>query len=378
MARMCVDKNEITDANIFEILLDNFPDMIHSVDEQGQIVYANQTAESLLGYTREELLSMNIREVYASSVLEAVDEGFSDLKERGEKTIPESLVKAKDGTEIPVEIRSFSIYDDNNRFIRTFSILRDLREIKELQQKLVHAGRLAAIGELASGVAHDINNPLTVIGLANDMALSELRNADALSVKTLDLVKSQMENVERASNAIKKLVDHLRDFSRSKAEDHEILDLYHTLDDALFIVTSKIKKFDIEILNEIDENHYFIKGSQNNMEQVFINLLSNACDAVADQAERKIRLSLSSCQRNNIDCWKCDVSDTGTGIPDDIIADIFQSFVTTKEKGKGTGLGLSIARGIVQDHKGDIEVTSRNANGATFSVYIPQADIQGD
>ncbi|MBW1901636.1 MAG: PAS domain S-box protein [Deltaproteobacteria bacterium] len=379
MARMCVDETEIKNANIFEILLDNFPDMIHSVDGKGQIVYANRTAEALLGYTREELLTMNIREVYAESVLEAVDKGFLDLKERGDKTIPESLVKAKDGTAIAVEIRSFSIYDDNNRFVRTFSILRDLREQKKLQRQLIHAGRLAAIGELASGVAHDINNPLTVITLANEMALTELKNGDKISSKTLNIIKSQMENVERASNSIKKLVDHLQNFSRSTTEDYEIFDLYHTLDDALFIVGSKIKKLDINIYNKVNENRYFVKGSQNNMEQVFVNLLSNSCDAMAGQAdERKIELSISPCRRSNVDCWKCAVSDTGTGFPEDMTEDIFQSFFTTKQKGKGTGLGLSIVRGIVRDHNGDIEATGGETNGAIFSVYIPQADIQGD
>jgi len=379
MARMCVDETEIKNANIFEILLDNFPDMIHSVNGKGQIVYANKTAESLLGYTREELLTMNIREVYAESVLEEVDKGFSDLKERGDTTIPESLVKAKDGTAIPVEIRSFSIYDDNNRFVRTFSILRDLREQKELQRQLIHAGRLAAIGELASGVAHDINNPLTVITLANEMALTELKNGDWISSKTLDVIKSQMENVERASSSIKKLVNHLQNFSRSKVEGYEIIDLYSTLDDALFIVGNKIKKLDINIHNKVDENRYFVKGSQSNMEQVFINLLTNACDAMVGQAdERKIKLSVSPCRRSNVDCWKCDVSDTGSGIPEDMNEDIFQSFFTTKEKGKGTGLGLSIARGIVRDHNGDIEATGGETNGTTFSVYIPQAAMQGD
>jgi C4-dicarboxylate-specific signal transduction histidine kinase len=321
---------------------------------------------------------MNIRDIYAQSVLEAVDIGFSDLKEHGNKTIPESLVRAKDGTEIPVEIRSFSIYDDDKRFLRTFSILRDLRDVKELQQKIVHAGRLAAVGELASGVAHDINNPLTVISLANNMALDELKNGEAVSGETLDLIKSQMKSVERATQSIKKLVDHLRNLSRNAVEDYEIIDLHHTLDDALFIVNSKIKKFDIHIHNDVHKDRYFVKGSQNNLEQVFINLLTNACDAMIDQDEREIEISVSPCHRNDIDCWRCDISDTGVGIPEELLEDVFQSFYTSKQKGEGTGLGLSIARGIVRDHKGDIEVACQGTKGATFSVYFPQADIPND
>ncbi len=375
MSKMRIEEIEISNANIFENLLDNFPDMIHSVNDTGQIIYANRTAESLVGYTRDELLSMNIRQIYADSVLKAVDKGFSDLKKQGDKTVPESLVRAKDGTEIPVEIRSFSIYDDNYKFVRTFSILRDLRKVKELQQELIHAGRLAAIGELASGVAHDIKNPLTVIKLTNGMIVSELEHVDMSSDTTKEHVKSRMEGISKASNSIQKLVDHLRNFSRGMAEEHEILDLYDAVEDALFIVNSKIKTADVNILNEIKRNIHFISGSQNQIEQVFVNLLANACDAITGQPKRDIRLSISPCQRGEIDCWKCDITDTGAGIPKEFIKEIFRSFFTTKEKGKGTGLGLSIARGVIRDHKGDIEVVSEGNNGTTFSVYIPQAKM---
>ena len=181
-----------------------------------------------------------------------------------------------------------------------------------------------------------------------------------------------MENIEKASSTIRKLVDHLRNFSRTTAEEHEILDLYETIDDALFIVGSRIKKSDIHVQNKIDKNRCFVKASQNNMEQVFVNLLTNACDAMAGQDERTLTLSLSSCRRNNMDFWRCDISDTGIGIPEDKYEAIFQSFYTTKEKGKGTGLGLSIARGIVTEHDGWIEVSGGATGGTTFSVFIPQ------
>ena len=375
MTRMRINQIEISNADIFEVLLNNFPDMIHSVDDKGQIVYANKTAETLLGYSRKELLSMNIRELYAESVLKAVDEGFSDLKKRGDKIIPESCVISKDGTEIPVEIRSFSIYDDNNQFVRTFSILRDVRGIKEMQQKIIHAGRLVAIGELATGVVHDINNPLSIISMANEIALLELKSTNDLSAEARMLVESQLNSIERASGSIKKLVNHLRNFSRSSSEDDEIIDLHEIISDALFMASSKIKKNRINIKNRIDKRPYLFKGSQNNMEQVFVNLVANACDAMAEQQDRNLKISISPCKRNQHDFWRSDICDTGKGIPNEIIDDIFQSFVTTKKKGEGTGLGLSIARGIVRDHDGDIEVNCNQSNGTTFSVYIPQVSM---
>jgi len=368
---MRIDEIEIKNASIFEILLDNFPDVIHSIDDDGNIVYTNRTAETLLGYTRDELLTMNIREIYSEDVLEDVERGFSDLKERGEKRV-ESVLRAKDGSQIPVEIRSFSIYDDDGHFLRTFSILRDIRPIKELQNSLVHAGRLAAIGELASGVAHDINNPLTVILLSNDLLLRVLGGMGIEAGDKAQSLEKHAANIKRAAQSIQKLSDHLRNFSRGVAERQEQLDLADSVADALFILDNKICKSQATVSNAVEKGAYFTKASPNQMEQVLVNLIGNACDAVAGCSEKTISLSVQPCERDGAECWRLDVTDTGTGIAEEHLEEVFRSFFTTKEKGKGTGLGLSISRGIIRDHKGDIELASALGSGSTFSVYLPR------
>ena len=373
MSRMRIDDIEIREADIFEILLDSFPDMIHSIDEKGNIVYTNRTAEKLLGYTREELLAMNIRQIYDPDILKAVEKGFSDLKRRGDKTV-ESILRAKDGTRIPVEIRSFSIYDDNGHFLRTFSILRDIRPIKELQQSLVHAGRLAAIGELASGVAHDINNPLTVILLSNEMVIRSLEHSTPPSSEDAERAKSHARDVQKASHSIQKLADHLRSFSRGMVEKAEPLDLYMSLNDALFITKSKVTKVGASVHSTVEAGRHFVCACPNNMEQVFVNLIGNAADALDGRAKRDLTVSVSPVSRKGVEMWKCDITDTGTGIPPEIREEIFQSFFTTKEKGKGTGLGLSISRAIVRDHKGEIELVSEVDKGSTFSVCLPRIE----
>jgi histidine kinase len=375
MTRMRIDEVEIRDADIFEILLDHFPDMIHSVDDQGNIVYTNRTAEALLGYTRDELQSMNVRDIYAPRVQDALEKGFSDLKQEGDKEIPESWLQTKDGEEIPVEIRSFSIYDDEGAFIRTFSILRDIRQLKELQSSLVHAGRLAAIGELSSGVAHDINNPLTVIMLSNDMLLKELAMAkEDPSNIDVDRMLFQAESTKKASLSIQKLADHLRNFSRGMAEKAEVLDYHSCVEDALFMTHSKIGKSSVTVKNEVPEGKHFVTVCSNHMEQVLVNLVANACDALQDGEERVLTLSISEAKLEDVDCWSCNVADTGTGIPEDILEDIFGSFFTTKPEGEGTGLGLSISRGIIRDYQGDITVSSEASKGTTFSVLLPKTE----
>jgi two-component system NtrC family sensor kinase len=308
-------------------------------------------------------------------VLEAVEHGFTELKEKGDKSV-ESLLKAKDGIRIPVEIRSFSIYDDEGNFIRTFSILRDMRKIKELQASLVHAGRLAAIGELASGVAHDINNPLTVILLSNEMMLNEIKRSSAGAPPSMERLENMLKDIQKASRSIQKLADHLRNFSRGMAEKREFIDLYTSISDALFITKNKIVSAGVEVINNVTKGENYISGCSNHMEQVFVNLVGNACDAMTDRPKRQLTISIEPAKMEAAECWKCNVTDTGIGIAKEIKDEVFQSFFTTKPKGKGTGLGLSISRGIIRDHKGDIVFTSDD-KGTTFSVLLPKVDIKG-
>lgn len=370
MTRMRIDAMEIHNADIFETLLDNFPDMIHSIDLNGQIVYTNKTAERLLGYTTDEFLTMNIRQIYADEVLIALEKGFKELKKSGDKRV-ESKLKAKDGTIIPVEIRSFGIYDDQGTFIRTFSILRDIRQIKDLQNSLVHASRLAAIGELSSGVAHDINNPLTVILLSNEMTLRCLSRHPPTDPAHEHII-TNAQDVQRAAGSIQKLADHLRSFSRGVIEHYDRIDLYTSIDDAIFITRSKLQATATTIHNETQPARHYVRGSCNQLEQVFVNLIANACDAMQDKKKRELTITTVETMRDEVACWMVNVTDTGGGIPESIRQDIFQSFFTTKEKGKGTGLGLSISKAIVRDHDGEIRLTSEVGVGTTFGIVIPK------
>lgn len=375
MAKMRIEGKELSNANVFEIIFEYFPDIIHSVDGEGNIVFTNRKAESLLGYSREELLSMNIRQIYADEIMDKVEEGFSQLKQRGEKTIVESILKDRDGKRIPVEIRSYGIYDDDGNFLRTFSIIRDIREIKELQNSLIHAGRLAAIGEMASGIAHDIKNPLNVLFLTNEMAMFTLNELRDTKSEAAEKLERSLKDTEKALEMIKKLSEHLSNFSRGVAEQYEIVDLHSIITDSLFITQNKIKMCKVNTQNNVKKGFYFTKGAPNQLQQVFVNLIANACDAMAETKGRCLTLSIYPDKRNGTGYWKCDVSDTGIGIPKDVLENVFQSFFTTREKGEGTGLGLSISRGIIKNHEGDIEVHSEEGKGTTFSVYLPCAEL---
>ena len=374
MARMRIDNQEIRDADIFETIVDHFPDIIHSVDDDGNIVFANNKAETLLGYSLSQLLTMNVRELYADEVLEALEEGFDKLKQTGEGSV-ESILKDKEGNLIPVEIRSFSIYDDEGNFVRTFSILRDIREIKKLQHELIHAGRLAAIGELAAGILHDVSNPLSVIELTLAAAKLDFDDPEFMEWNKHEEIKQYFKDLQRASDSVQKLVTHLRIFSRGMVEKKEITDIGQCLEDALFLTKSRIHINSIQVHNQVETGKYFTSGCSNHIEQVFANLIANACDAMADTTSRHLYLAIAPHANEGTHYWDCTVRDTGMGIDPEIQEEVWGSFFTTKPKGKGTGLGLATARGIINEHNGTIHLESTKGTGTVITIRLLQSGV---
>ena len=367
----------VASARMFELLLDWFPDIIQSVNSAGHIVYANRKASELLGYPRDEILGMHVSQIYAPEIWEKVQHGFAQLKDKGSLTVLESLLQDKAGNKIPVEIRSFAVYDENKEFVRTFSILRDTREIKELQNSLIHTSRLAAIGELAACVAHDITNPLSVIKLYNELLLSEVADLKKTGTTTANL-EDALGSVRKSAEKIERIVNHLRDFSRSREGQAEVVDLRNVIIDGLFMITNKTDKGNIAVIRDFPAEAAIIRGNANQLEQVFMNLFSNACDAMKGRPKPELTIQLRPVARGGIPGWACQVRDNGSGIPPDIQEQVFAPFFTTKPKGEGTGLGLSIAQNIVRRHNGEISVESTPGQGTAFTVFLPAGEKPPD
>ncbi|MDX9867407.1 MAG: ATP-binding protein [Kiritimatiellia bacterium] len=356
--------------NLFNDLLDFFPDMIHSVDDKGQIISFNRTALDLLGYTAEEFAGLHFRRFYAPEVLEAVEKGFVEVKQTGEKSV-ETLFVAKDGTRIPVEQRTVVICDEQGGFVQTFTISRDIRKLKEMQEGMLHAGRLAAIGELAAGVVHDINNPLTAASLANSMLQQWVEQQTALSEGVREQASELSIMIREATDTIEKIVARLRDFSRGVKEQHVPVDLFVPINDALFILGHKIKAVGVTVTCPIVKARFWTFGDPNQLEQVFLNLFANACDAMAQRDTRQLTVEISRASAEGRVFLTCAVRDTGEGIRPEDTEKIFNAFHTTKPRGKGTGLGLSIARSILAEHGGEIAVQSEPGVGTVFTIRLP-------
>jgi C4-dicarboxylate-specific signal transduction histidine kinase len=253
-------------------------------------------------------------------------------------------------------------------------IMGDLREtaqeLRDKQEQLVQAGKLATLGELTTGVAHELNNPLNNIGLfvGNVIDQIELRQVDLERMKS-DLGKA-MEQVRKATE----IITHLRTFGRPAPVALEPVEVHDVISRSLSLVHEQLRMRAIEVSLELHDADLVVLGNPIQLEQVFINLLTNARDALSNAERREVCISSTM----DDETVKITLADTGSGIPPELTQRIFDPFFTTKEVGGGTGLGLSITYSIVKEHGGQIWVEGRPGKGAIFHIELPVAGEQRD
>lgn len=239
------------------------------------------------------------------------------------------------------------------------------RELQEAQAQLIQAGKLAAIGELGAGLAHELNQPLTSVKGFAQLLLARL-GVDSPHRKTL-------KHIETAADHMTRIVRSLRDFSRQSKGEQQPVYLNQVFEDSLVLVEAQLRKNQVKVELDLEPGLPAVLGDPNQLQQVLTNLLGNARDALEGAPTRRVRL-VTRVRRG---CVVARVEDTGPGIPPEVRARMFQSFFTTKEAGRGTGLGLSISRGIAENHGGRLGVHSRVGVGTTFWLVLPRADAAG-
>jgi C4-dicarboxylate-specific signal transduction histidine kinase len=246
----------------------------------------------------------------------------------------------------------------------TTEVQRREQELRDKQEQLVQAGKLATLGELTTGVAHELNNPLNNIGLFMGNAIDLIE----LGVSEKDRIVRQLQNAVQQVRKATEIISHLRTFGRAAAVSREPVALDQVIERALSLVREQLRLREIEVRTDFGEEEPVVVGNAIQLEQVFLNLLTNARDAVADAPRKLIHIS------SGIDEGVANITfgDTGPGIPAGLEQRIFDPFFTTKEVGKGTGLGLSITYGIIKDHGGTISVVNQPGEGATFLIQLPR------
>jgi PAS domain S-box-containing protein len=353
-------------------LLDVARDAIMVRDLEHRVMYWNRSAERLYGWTAEEAVGKNALGFLFRGEVSPVFEAHKDVIEKGEWT-GELHQVTKDGREITVDSHWTIVRDEEGRPKSIFIVNTDITEKKRLESEFLRSQRMESIGTLAGGIAHDLNNVFQPI-----MMVSQLLRMRFSDEKSIGLIETLEASAERGANLVRQVLS----FARGAEGEHSIIQVRHIISEIDKILKETFPK-SIEITTDVPKNLWPISADPTQFHQVMMNLCVNARDAMPNGGALKIHardfIADENYARMNIEAKAgpyivIDVTDSGVGIPSEIIDRIFEPFFTTKEPGKGTGLGLSTVFRIVKDHGGFVRVYSEVGKGTKFSVYLPAAD----
>ncbi len=362
-----LEEERIKSEEAYRLLFNNDPNPIFVVQEDTfKILDANARASVLYGYDKSELLSKTFLELVPEGSREKLDTlvqlGF--LLKSKKNFLGKLRQIRKDGTIFYVNLRaSQGVYRDTPIYIMTAN---DITERIQAEQQLAQASKMATLGEMSAGVAHELNQPLTVIKTASSFILRKIKGCQPISGEILNTLAEEMDaQVDRAS----RIINHLREFGR-KTETHKTaVQINEAIQGMLTVMGKQLELRQIKVFLDLEPELPDILGDKNRLEQVFINFAMNARDALDDPAVKEKKIRIRSFFENG---WvKVDFSDNGCGIPKEIQEKIFEPFFSTKGVGQGTGLGLSISYGIIRDYQGQIQVNSLVGAGTTFTLLFP-------
>ena len=278
----------------------------------------------------------------------------------------ELVVCNREGRKLPLHLEGRLLRDHDEAVKGAVLVGLDLRHRRALEDQVLKSQKLAAVGLLAAGIAHEINNPLSGVVGYSKLLLEKPLDAD---------IRVKVQKIADSGERCRKIVEGVLLFSRQQeSSERRLLDLRGVIDRVVAIGEYQWRMHNVQIIRELDPGPLQINGDADQLEQVMLNLLSNAVDAMPRGGT--VRISLT--RRPNQGQLQLDVADEGHGIPEEIRVRIFDPFFSTKEIGKGTGLGLAISYGIIKDHGGDILVRSQPGAGTTFSIVLPSADAPSD
>ncbi len=343
---------------------------IMAADQEGRILLINQAAEELFGFSSDHVEQLNAGDLYPAGVARMLMKKLRDESYGGPGKLPLTQVNILtcQGEEVPVEMTGAILYEDD-REAGTMGIFNDLRErrtvenkLREAQAQVAQSEKMASLGRLAAGVAHEINNPLTGILMYGKILWEKLHTHEVYG-QHLQYI---LEDTERCRDIVKNLLA----YSRQSNTSHELMPLNVLVEESLRLIRDQKLFMDVTIEKRLAQEQLPVFIDRNQMRQVIINLVINAIDAM----DRVGTLTLETSKNNQEKCVYLQVSDTGCGIPEADRSRIFDPFFTTKEPGKGTGLGLSTSYGIVKDNGGDIRIQETGAEGTTLLLELPLAD----
>jgi PAS domain S-box-containing protein len=374
----------------YRSLIESTDDSVYMVSKDGTYLSGNNKLQTELGLSGEEFMGRSfadfhspkeaeqftsmVKEVFASE--EALRYEAYDSRLR--KWFMLTLSPIKDPANGRVTAVSVLSKDITERMLTERKLRKAYNELRKTQEQLIQSAKMSAVGRLASGVAHQIRNPLGIIVMGVEFLVDELPDKDPMLCECMDKIKE-------ASNRTNRIITDFFQFSRTSAFELQSVDLCKLLDDAIVLMAHKLIISNIEIKKEYPGLPVGVHGDKNTLQQAFINLLTNAVDAMPEGGKMKIGVYPENGKGNvstlegktgakmNGRMTAVQIQDTGKGIPHEVLPKIFEPFFTTKHGAQGTGLGLSTAHAIVQRHKGSLDVNSVLGEGTTVTVKLHRA-----
>jgi len=349
-------------------IFDNIPNPVFVLDKDTlEILDCNASVEGVYGYKKYEIIKKSFLQLFRN---EEKDHYANMIKTS--IVIDRARHLNKNGDTLFVNIRiSPSEYPGGKVFLVTTS---DITRRLQTEQQLIQASKMATLGEMATGVAHELNQPLSVIKTASRFFMKKINKKEKIEDEVLFTMSEEIDSyVDRAT----KIINHMRQFGRKSDITLEKVQVNAVLKKALEILEQQLKVRGIEVVWNLEQDLQLIMADADRLEQVFINLLINARDAIDEkwqsQPHQKGDKAITLKTGSNAKEITVEIHDTGAGIPDASLERIFEPFFTTKKVGQGTGLGLSISYGIIKDCKGSIQPVSRKGQGAGFIIKFPIA-----
>ena len=340
-----------------ESILESLDSGIVVLDLDGRIVRWNRAMESLDGRRRLAVLGRTLDAVFPSAFLEALRGSLVVGDHEEIAHIYKLHLPSADGRSLMVNVSIAPFQNSPGERVGTILILDDVTARVRLEEQLQHAEKMASVGLLAAGVAHEVNTPLAGISSYTQLLRGQLEESDPR--------QQVLEKIEKQSFRAAKIINGLLNFSRSSGTEFERVDVNKAVLDVLSLVEHQLDGSSIRVRRELAESLPSVRGNENRIQQVFFNLILNARDAMPSGGWLTLA---TSCTEDTV---IVEVKDTGHGIRREHIRRIYDPFFTTKGIGQGTGLGLSVSYGIVQEHGGAIFVDSTPGQGTTFQVALP-------
>jgi len=355
-------------------LIQSSIDAIIASDRDGSIIVFNQQAEKLLGYSAYEMImKMSFNDLFPPAMLEElrkelVSDGYGG---KNRLLLFETYMTNKTGDKIPVQLSATVMFDQGEE-IGMMGFFRDLREIRRMEQqfddqtRLLHEHKMISLGRLSASVVHELNNPLA--GILNYIRLMlKIIKRGSLDQKNQEKFQRHLTLVESETHRCSKIVSNLLAFSRKSELQLNDMNINELLDKSILLSQHKLMLQNIQIKTDLDPGIPKVLGDFNQIQQCVINLIFNAIDAMSDGGT----LTIISSFDPNKEMVEIKVADTGYGIADEDLHQIFDPFYSTKTEGQGLGLGLSLVYGIIDRHKGTITVESELGKDTVFIISLP-------